>query len=225
MATLAGPNIAPALNSCNDRQSGQNSMTARLQVAKKTAIRVLFLQAPEQVATSPELTGDDLTVIQEQTDTADSFAATLLRLEPDVIVAPATSESSALETLRISQELCPAAPVILVVDSIDESAAVSAVRAGAEGLVLQTNMHRLRNVIDRALEVRKPLTTLSRRQIEVLRLVASGNTTRVIAETLGLSVKTIESHRTALMKRLGVHDVTALVRFAVRVGFAPAYEA
>ncbi|MEO7366758.1 MAG: LuxR C-terminal-related transcriptional regulator [Gemmatimonadaceae bacterium] len=194
-------------------------------MAKKTCIRVLFLQDRDEVATTPDLAGEDLTILQERADTADSIAATLLRLEPNVIVAPATSESSALETLRISQELCPAAPVILIVDSIDESAAVVAVRAGAEGLVLRNNMHRLRTVIDRALEVRKPVTTLSRRQIEVLRLVASGNTTRVIAENLGLSVKTIESHRTALMKRLGVHDVTALVRFAVRVGFAQGYEA
>lgn len=200
-------------------------MTARVQSPKKTCIRVLFLQDRNEVATSPELAGEDLIVIQEQADTADSLAATLLRLEPNVIVAPATSESSALETLRIAQELCPAAPVILIVDAIDESAVVTAVRAGAEGLVIRSNMHRLRNVIEKALEVRKPLTTLSRRQIEVLRLVASGNTTRVIAETMGLSVKTIESHRTALMKRLGVHDVTALVRFAVRVGFAPGYEA
>ena len=199
-------------------------MTARLQVAKKAATRILFLQNSEE-AVSPEMAGDDLTFIHEQSDSADSFAATLLRIDPDVIVAPAVSESAALETLRISQELCPAAPVILVIDSIDESAAVTAVRAGAEGLVLQGNMKCLRGVIERALEVRKPLTMLSRRQIEVLRLVASGNTTRVIAETLGLSVKTIESHRTALMKRLGVHDVTALVRFAVRVGFAPAYQA
>jgi DNA-binding NarL/FixJ family response regulator len=199
-------------------------MTARLQLPKKTATRILFIRNSDDVA-APEIAGDDLTVIQEQADSADSLAATLLRLEPDVIVAPANSESSALETLRISQELCPAAPVILVIDEIDEPAVVAAVRAGAEGLVLRSNLHRLRSVIERALEVRRPLTTLSRRQIEVLRLVASGNTTRVIAETLGLSVKTIESHRTALMKRLGVHDVTALVRFAVRVGFAPGYEA
>lgn len=199
-------------------------MTARVQLAKKTSIRVLFLQGRDDHSTLPDFAGEDLTIIREQADTADSFAATLLRLEPNVIVAPATSESSALETLRIAQELCPAAPVIFIVDLIDERAAVAAIRAGAEGLVLQRNLHHLQTVIERALEVRKPLTTLSRRQIEVLRLVASGNTTRVIAETLRLSVKTIESHRTALMKRLGVHDVTALVRFAVRVGFAPGYE-
>jgi len=200
-------------------------MTARLQLAKKTATRILFLKDRDDTSSAPELTGDDLTVMHEQTESADSFAATLLRLVPDVIVAPAGDESNALETLRISQELCPAAPVILVVDSIDENAAASAIRAGAESLILRENLHRLSNVIERALAVRKPLTLLSRRQIEVLRLVASGNTTRVIADTLGLSVKTIESHRTALMKRLGVHDVTALVRFAVRVGFAPAYAA
>ncbi len=101
---------------------------------------------------------------------------------------------------------------------------MSALRAGAESLITRGNFDRLRDIIEKALEVRKPLTLLSRRQLEVLRLVASGNTTRVIADTLKLSVKTIESHRTALMKRLGVHDVTALVRFAVRVGFARGHE-
>jgi DNA-binding NarL/FixJ family response regulator len=198
-------------------------MTARIQMGRNTAIRVLLV-GDDEVA-PPDLGSDDLTVVQERTGCADSFAAALLRLDPDVIVTPAANEASALETVRISQELCPSAPVILVVDSMDEAGAVAALRAGAENLIMRENFGRLRMVIDSALDVRKPLTLLSRRQLEVLRLVASGNTTRVIADTLGLSVKTIESHRTALMKRLGVHDVTALVRFAVRVGFAPGYEA
>jgi DNA-binding NarL/FixJ family response regulator len=59
---------------------------------------------------------------------------------------------------------------------------------------------------------------LTRRQIEVLKLVAEGRRTREIAKELKLSVKTVESHRGELMKRLGVRDVVSLVHYAVRVG-------
>jgi DNA-binding NarL/FixJ family response regulator len=48
--------------------------------------------------------------------------------------------------------------------------------------------------------------------------VASGHSTRSIAARLKLSTKTIETHRGELMKRLGMHDVTGLVRFAMRLG-------
>lgn len=63
-----------------------------------------------------------------------------------------------------------------------------------------------------------PLAALTPRQREILQLVAEGRSNKEIAAQLGLGVKTVESHRTQLMERLGVHDVTALVRFAVRVG-------
>jgi DNA-binding NarL/FixJ family response regulator len=57
--------------------------------------------------------------------------------------------------------------------------------------------------------------------VEVLRLVAEGRRTRDIAKKLGLSVKTVESHRGEIMKRLRVHDVVSLVRYAIRVGLSP----
>jgi DNA-binding NarL/FixJ family response regulator len=66
--------------------------------------------------------------------------------------------------------------------------------------------------------VADPLEALTPRQREVLQLVAEGNSTKEIAARLGLSPKTVETHRTQLMERLGVHDVSGLVRFAVRVG-------
>lgn len=59
---------------------------------------------------------------------------------------------------------------------------------------------------------------LSARQIQVLKLIAERKTTKQAALELGISVKTIESHRAALMKRIGVHDVPGLVRYAVKVG-------
>lgn len=59
---------------------------------------------------------------------------------------------------------------------------------------------------------------LTRRQIEILRLVAGGSTTKEIARSLGISPKTVEFHRARLMQRIGVHDVTGLTRYAVQNG-------
>ena len=59
---------------------------------------------------------------------------------------------------------------------------------------------------------------LTPRQLEVLRLIAESHTTKQIAHRLHLSAKTVETYRTQLMKRLGIHDVAGLVRYAIAVG-------
>jgi DNA-binding NarL/FixJ family response regulator len=66
-----------------------------------------------------------------------------------------------------------------------------------------------------------PLAVLTPRQREILQLVAEGHTSKEIAQRLGLSYRTVDSHRNEIMKRLGVSDVTGLVRFAVRAGLLP----
>ena len=63
-----------------------------------------------------------------------------------------------------------------------------------------------------------PLDSLTPRQREVLQLIAEGYSTKQIAGLLGVGVKTIETHRTQLMDRLGIHEIAGLVRYAVRVG-------
>jgi DNA-binding NarL/FixJ family response regulator len=63
-----------------------------------------------------------------------------------------------------------------------------------------------------------PPDPLSPRQHEVLRLVAEGLPTKVIAKRLGISVKTAETHRAQMMDRLDIHDVAGLVRYAIRTG-------
>ncbi len=59
---------------------------------------------------------------------------------------------------------------------------------------------------------------LTPRQREILQLIAEGRSTKEIASTLHLSVKTVETHRTQLMARLDIHDVAGLVRYAIRIG-------
>jgi DNA-binding NarL/FixJ family response regulator len=57
---------------------------------------------------------------------------------------------------------------------------------------------------------------LTARQLEILRLIVRGKSTREIANGLSLSIKTVETHRAQIMKRLQIHDVAGLVLFAVR---------
>jgi DNA-binding NarL/FixJ family response regulator len=64
----------------------------------------------------------------------------------------------------------------------------------------------------------QPGDALSPRQREVLQLIAEGLSTKDIARRLDLSVKTIDTHRSQLMKQLGIHEVAGLVRYAMRAG-------
>ena len=63
-----------------------------------------------------------------------------------------------------------------------------------------------------------PLELLTPREREVLQLIAEGHSNRSIAEKLGLSIKTVDGHRTRVMSKLDLHDVTAVTRFAIRHG-------
>ncbi|MCA9739815.1 MAG: response regulator transcription factor, partial [Gemmatimonadetes bacterium] len=65
---------------------------------------------------------------------------------------------------------------------------------------------------------------LTMRQREILQLVVEGNSTKGIARKLGLSIKTVEAHRSQLMSRLGIKNVPGLVRYAMRAGIIPGEE-
>jgi DNA-binding NarL/FixJ family response regulator len=66
-----------------------------------------------------------------------------------------------------------------------------------------------------------PLDTLTARQLQVLKLIAEGHSTKDIGAQLDLSVKTIETFRAQIIERLDIHDVAGLVRYAIRQGIVP----
>ena len=68
------------------------------------------------------------------------------------------------------------------------------------------------------------LASLTPREREVLRLIAEGLSGKEIAATLGVSAKTIETHRSRIMEKLGIHKVSGLVRFAVRAGLCASFD-
>ncbi len=76
-----------------------------------------------------------------------------------------------------------------------------------------------RSVLDMAKgDMSDPYERLSTRERQVLQLIAEGMTNRLIAEELKLSIKTVDTHRMRLMRKLNIHDQTALVKFAVGRG-------
>lgn len=70
----------------------------------------------------------------------------------------------------------------------------------------------------RASSLAQELRILTPRELEVLKLVAEGHTSQEIADQLVLSIKTVQAHRANIMEKLGLRDITQLVRFAIRFG-------
>ena len=107
-----------------------------------------------------------------------------------------------------------------VLKDADISELELALRAVAEGNVYLSPAVSKSMVDDYMRRVRSQGSphALTERQEEVLQQVAEGRNTKEIAYRLKLSVKTIESHRAQLMKRLNIHDVAGLVRYAIRAG-------
>lgn len=151
-------------------------------------------------------------------DTAVGFERALESFMPDVILANhGVASFSSLEALQITQSRRPGVPFILVSGSFGEVTAES-FRRGAADFVRKADLSRLVPCISSALRQREPLRKLSERQREVFRLLAAGRSMRQIAAQLGLSIKTVETHRAEVMRRLEIRDLAGLVRYAIRVG-------
>src|SRR3990172_5845186 len=96
--------------------------------------------------------------------------------------------------------------------------AVKAVMGGGTYLSPRVSKQVLDEYVRRVENAPGPLDGLTPRQRQILGLIAAGRSTKQIAYELGLSVKTVETHRAQLMERLGIRDVAGLVRLAIRAG-------
>jgi len=184
------------------------------------SLRVLMLENSEADAEliKHELSRAGLAPVTKRVDTEEAFASAIPEFAPDIVLLdPTSAQLDAHAALRLLRRLRPITPLI-VVSSLNGEKTVASVRAGAEDVILKSHLSRLPSAISHAVSIRRPLHRLTPRQIEVLRMVADGHRTREIASRLKLSVKTVESHRGEVMKRLEMHDVVSLVRYAFRVG-------
>ena len=163
---------------------------------------------------------------------------------PDVLVTDvAMKKVSGLDILPEIKKLYPGLPVILLTMHNTSDYLQTAIERGANAYLLKDSAEvelelALKAVLDGQIYISPKLSeqllqtlkqdddnqevnvknVLTPRQTEILKLLAEGNGTKQIAYDLGLSVKTIESHRSQIMERLQIRDLASLVRFAIKNG-------
>jgi DNA-binding NarL/FixJ family response regulator len=193
--------------------------------ATKKPLRILLLDdnGADAALITRELERSGMGILLTQVDSAESFTAALKSFAPDVVLSDdSLAQFDSRAALEVLRDVRPTVPFIIITGGFVGGQAGAAIRAGAEDVILKTSTRGLEASIIGAISARGPLQALTHRQIEVLKLVAEGHRSREIANRLGLSIKTVESHRSEIMKRLRIHDVASLVRYAIRVGLIPA---
>ena len=170
-------------------------------------------------------------------------------LKPDVLVLDIVMpELNGLEVTRQVRAAWPQTEVLILTMHESEQLARAVLAAGAHGFVLKSDpgttlvtavehlsRHRsfftakmshllpedgeLHPVVS-AKEEKPPGDRLTAREREIVQLIAEGRGSKQVADALGISVKTVDTHRTNLMRKLAIHSVSELVRYAIREGIA-----
>ncbi len=162
------------------------------------------------------------------------------KVQPEVAILDISMP--VLNGLDAARELLKSSPktkVVLLTQHDEDHYVTEALRAGAKGYVLKSQaaddlVHAIREVCSGAVYLSPSISRavvdaylsrtyvstdpLSARERQVLQLVGEGKSTKEVAAQLGISVKTAESHRARLMRKLDIHETASLVRYAIRRG-------
>lgn len=186
----------------------------------------------------------DMEVVGEAANGREAIARARV-LQPDVILLDLSMpELSGLEAVHLLKEASPTTKVVVFSMHDREAYIRQVLEAGALGYVLKASqganlLEAIRaarrgefylcpkiraDVVDGYLKRgEKPprvrgYDLLSEREQQVFRLLVQGSSTAAAADLLHLSAKTVEKHRANIMKKLDIHDIVGLVRYAVRIG-------
>ena len=186
----------------------------------------------------------EMTVVAEASD-GEGAVQRALELKPDVVVMDISMPGmNGLVAARTLRQLQPAAAIVVLTRHSDDAYLQELLRAGVAGYVLKQSapgelLHAIRaaasggRYLDAALtgrvtdgflggkgrKARKSTGTLSERESEVLRLIASGYSNKEIAAQLTLSVKTVEAHKANAMRKLDLSGRIDIVKYAVLQGW------
>jgi DNA-binding NarL/FixJ family response regulator len=162
------------------------------------------------------------------------------KLRPAVAVLDiAMPTLNGIDAAREISRLSPETKTILLTMLTEDQYVLESLRAGVKGYVLKSNsteelVKAIREVCQGKVYLTPAASTavvqayvamssasppeLTEREREVLQLVAEGKTSKEIAEKLGITWRTAESHRSHIMEKLAIHDIASLVRYAIRNG-------
>lgn len=165
-------------------------------------------------------------------------------LRPDVVIMDVTmADLNGIEAAELLHDRHPEIRVVMLSMHSSSEHVYRAFDAGAVGYLLKESAseeivdavraaHAGRHYLSRALETLErrsaprtsggPLASLSARERQVLQLVVEGRSSAEIAALIHLSPKSVDTYRSRLMKKLGIPDVTGLVKFAIQHGLTPA---
>ncbi len=182
-----------------------------------------------------------LEVVGSVTDGREALLAAK-RLQPDVVVMDINMPGlNGIEATRSMVELEPPPQVLILSMHGSSEHIYRALQAGARGYLLKESAGSevvgavravaagrrflSERIADTALDAylaegrtSSPLDSLSARERQLLQLLAEGRSNAEAARLLSLSVKTVETYRSRLLQKLGLHDLPALVRFALEHG-------
>lgn len=185
---------------------------------------------------------EDVEVVGEAANGQDAFEMAC-SLQPDVVIMDITMpELNGVEAARKITKHCPGVKVLALSVHRDQNFVMDMFRAGAAGYLLKdcaldelalairmvmAGNHYLSPAISGSVledflhdrgELKTSLSLLTIREREVLQLIAEGKSTRMIAESLDISTKTVETHRLRMMNKLKLRNVADLTKFALREG-------
>jgi len=208
-------------------------------------IRVLLVDDHALVRAGIRSLLEKLAGLEVVAEAGDGLEALRLVAEhhPQVVLMDiAMPELNGLEATRRLAQDSPDVPVIILSIYSDEEHVYQALQAGASGYLLKDAAIAELEMAIRAVAqgetylsppISKPVILeyvrrtnarpgsterLSPRQEQILKLMAKGHSMKQIAFDLGISVKTVETHRSALMARIGIRDIAGLVRYALKNG-------
>lgn len=165
----------------------------------------------------------------------------LHELRPDLVVLdPLSLEGFRLDDLHTIETVCPGTNVLLITDISDPGLVRQLVETGAKGYLTKTCdekeiidaiyglvrgesmfCHKVVNILTEGIAsaaVDCEPAGLSEREVEIIRLIANGYTTRQIADKLYRSFHTITTHRKNIMKKLGINSTSELMVYAMNTG-------
>jgi DNA-binding NarL/FixJ family response regulator len=186
----------------------------------------------------------DMEVVGEAADGAEAVAAALAHRPDIAILDVAMPRLTGLQATREIRHLVPEVRVLILSMHDDERYLFEALKAGAAGYVLKQKADQ--DLVDAVRAVGRgdsfltnsamgslvrewmaddssgPREPLSPREQQVLKLIAEAHANREISELLGMAEKTVEHHRSSILRKLGMHDRVELVRYAIRRGLVEA---